>query len=107
MHMHVHLQTATFAVLGDEPFHELHTEAPMPHEIRNGCSAELIDQSAWRKSSYSGNMGNCVEVAPLADGSVALRNSRFPTGPALLFTPNEWSAFIAGAHDGEFDSTEV
>jgi hypothetical protein len=58
----------------------------------------------WIKSSYSGPTGgNCAEVAFLADGAVAMRNSREPDGPALVFTAAEWSAFLAGARDGEFD----
>ena len=57
----------------------------------------------WVKSSYSGPTGgNCVEVAFLADGDVAMRNSRYPDGPALIFTRTEWEAFLGGARDGEF-----
>jgi hypothetical protein len=57
----------------------------------------------WIKSSYSGPTGgNCVEVAFLPDGDVAVRNSRQPDGPALVFTRTEWEAFLGGAHDGEF-----
>ena len=57
----------------------------------------------WVKSSYSGPTGgNCVEVAFLADGEVAMRNSRDPDGPALIFTKAEWDAFLGGARDGEF-----
>ena len=59
--------------------------------------------ATWTKSSYSGPTGgNCVEVAFLTDGRVALRNSRQPDGPALVFTRPEWDAFLSGARDGEF-----
>jgi Domain of unknown function (DUF397) len=69
--------------------------------IANGSSASSITAS-WVKSSYSGPQGNCVEVARLADGSVAMRNSRYPDGPALVFTGSEWAAFLSGAASGEF-----
>lgn len=59
----------------------------------------------WRKASYSNTQGgNCVEVADLADGGRAVRDSKNPSGPSLIFTASEWAAFIAGAKDGEFDS---
>lgn len=68
----------------------------------NGIAADQLDVT-WKKSSWSGPQGgNCVEVAELADGQVAVRNSRFPAGPALVFTAAEWHAFIGGASDGEF-----
>lgn len=57
----------------------------------------------WRKSSYSGTSGNCIEVAELTDGARAVRDSKDPNGPALVFTPAEWAAFTAGVRDGEFD----
>jgi hypothetical protein len=58
----------------------------------------------WRKSQHSNPSGNCVEVAGLPDGAVAIRNSRYPAGPALVCAPAEFSAFLAAARDGEFDS---
>ncbi|WP_430641000.1 DUF397 domain-containing protein [Couchioplanes caeruleus] len=63
-----------------------------------------LSAAAWRKSSYSnGNGGsNCVEVAHVGT-AVAVRDSKYPSGPSLLFTPQEWTAFLAGAKDGEFD----
>ena len=55
-----------------------------------------IDSALWRKSSYSGsNGGNCVEVAALAGGRRAVRDSKDPDGPALLFSPADWRAFTA------------
>jgi hypothetical protein len=63
--------------------------------------ASLLPTVAWRKSSYSNPSGNCVEAALLVDG-VAVRNSRFPDGPALVFTEAEWTAFLLGVKEGDF-----
>ncbi|WP_257573931.1 DUF397 domain-containing protein [Streptomyces sp. JJ66] len=57
----------------------------------------------WRKSHRSNPSGNCVELAELPSGGVAVRNSRFPSGPALIYTDAEIAAFIRGAKDGDFD----
>ena len=57
--------------------------------------------ATWPKSSHSGNNG-CVEVA-YDDDQIAVRDSKDPSGPMLLFTPHEWRAFLAEARDGEFD----
>jgi len=63
----------------------------------------------WRKSSYSGgNGGTCVEVAVLpgskegSDRVIAVRDSKNPDGPALVFTCDVWKAFTAGVNNGEF-----
>jgi len=72
--------------------------------IRNGMPAADLPAVTWRKSRRSGPQGgNCVEIAKLADGQVAIRNSRHPAGPALVFSPDEWAAFVGGAKDGDFD----
>jgi len=70
---------------------------------RNGIAATELIGAAWRKSSYSNSQGNCVEFAPLPDGSVAVRNSRDASGPALVYTRAEIQALLAGVKDGEFD----
>ncbi|WP_280239318.1 DUF397 domain-containing protein [Nocardia abscessus] len=57
--------------------------------------------AVWFKSAYSGTK-DCVEVAHLEGGMVGVRDSKNPTGPALVFTPGEWDAFTAGVNDGEF-----
>ncbi|MDG4823958.1 DUF397 domain-containing protein [Asanoa sp. WMMD1127] len=72
-------------------------------KIKNGVAAPSLGDLTWVKSRYSGAQGNCVELARLTDGTVALRNSRDPGGAALLFTPAEITAMFAGVRDGEFD----
>ncbi len=50
----------------------------------------------WRKSSYSGGEGNCVEVAELPDGGRAVRDSKDPDGPVLTFSADAWRRFTDG-----------
>ncbi|MDK1476120.1 DUF397 domain-containing protein [Streptomyces sp. 549] len=72
-------------------------------QIDNGVPAGRLEGAVWRKSRRSNPSGNCVELAGLADGAVAVRNSRHPSGPALVYTEAEMAAFIRGAKDGDFD----
>ena len=72
-------------------------------QIRNGMKAGDLGPVEWRKSRESNPSGNCVEVAALPDGSVAVRNSRQPEGPALVYTRAEIAAFLTGVRNGEFD----
>jgi len=72
--------------------------------IQNGMPAmELPTVTGWVKSNYSTPSGNCVEVAALENGDVAVRNSRDPQGRALVFTRTEIDAFVRGAAAGDFD----
>nr|BFD95958.1 hypothetical protein KitaXyl93_73180 [Kitasatospora sp. Xyl93] len=56
----------------------------------------------WRKSSYSGNGGQCVEVAPGFPGLMPVRDSKNPHGPALVFPAEAWTSFVAAVRSGEF-----
>ncbi|SNY50276.1 DUF397 domain-containing protein [Paractinoplanes atraurantiacus] len=58
----------------------------------------------WRKSMRSAQ-GNCVEVSYRADqGAILVRDTKAEgRGPVLTFTRSEWSAFVAGVNDGEFN----
>jgi hypothetical protein len=71
--------------------------------IPNGMLATLLHGVTWRKSSHSNPAGECVELANLTNGEVAVRNSRHPGGPVLTFTRVEMAAFIQDAKEGEFD----
>lgn len=75
----------------------------LPMHIDHALQDPRLRDVTWRKSRRSNPSGNCVELARLADGGVAVRNSRYPAGPALLYTPAEITAFIQGAKDGDFD----
>jgi hypothetical protein len=72
-------------------------------QIMNGAKADELGAVQWRKSQASNPSGNCVEVAALPQGEVAMRNSRHPSGPALVYTRAEVAAFLAGVRNGEFD----
>ncbi|MBB5918072.1 hypothetical protein BJY24_006984 [Nocardia transvalensis] len=61
-----------------------------------------LSGARWFKSSRSGGTKDCVEVAFLDQGLVGVRDSKNPSGPALIFTPGEWDAFAAGVRGGTF-----
>jgi hypothetical protein len=68
--------------------------------------ADILSGAVWRKSSRSnGSGGNCVEVATNLAGIVAVRDSKNPNGPALVFTPAQWSTFMARIKGGDFGLT--
>ena len=69
----------------------------------NGMPAGELRGARWWKSGRSSAQGNCVETAKLPGHEVAVRNSRYPQGPALIFSQAEVCAFLEGVRDGDFD----
>ena len=83
-----------------EPRPPRKTDMVKPH---NGMPAGEVTDVTWRKSRRSNPSGNCVELATLPDGQgIALRNSRDPQGPALLFTPSRNRGFRPGCPGWRF-----
>jgi hypothetical protein len=73
-----------------------HARRTTPAQVRGGF---------WRKSSFSNYNGSCIEIGRLQPGRIGVRDTKDNgTGPILIFTDSEWSAFILGAKDGQFDS---
>lgn len=70
---------------------------------KGGANVDLTG-ARWFKSSRSETGSQCLEVAFLGGGHIGVRDSKNSTGPALVFTPGEWDAFLGGARDGEFES---
>ena len=66
-------------------------------------AATQLEGVTWRKAQVSNPSGDCVELARVGDSGVAVRNSRDPQGPALVYTRAEIVAFLRGAKDGDFD----
>ncbi|HEY6423529.1 MAG TPA: DUF397 domain-containing protein [Pseudonocardiaceae bacterium] len=72
-------------------------------QINKDVTASLLRGVSWRKSQHSNPCGNCVELAELADGRIAVRNSRYPSGPALIYSRAEMAAFIAATKGRTLD----
>jgi Domain of unknown function (DUF397) len=66
-------------------------------------SASERESLAWLKARSSTANGQCVEVAS-AVGNIAVRDSKDPDGPILVYTTSEFRAFLDGARNGEFDA---
>jgi hypothetical protein len=62
-----------------------------------------LSRANWRTSSHSGGNGNCVEVAANLPGIIAVRDSKNPAGPELIFPPATWAAFTTAIRAGDFD----
>lgn len=64
-----------------------------------------VSAASWQKSSFSSYNGSCLEIGRLEPGRIGVRDTKDNgTGPILIFTDREWSAFILGAKDGQFDN---
>ncbi len=64
---------------------------------------KLGSSHTWKKSSWSGGNGACVEVASPASCTVAVRDSKDPQGPSLTFSPEAWTAFVSDVDAGVYD----
>jgi hypothetical protein len=65
-------------------------------------TAERLKGRTWRKSSHSNSNSNCIEIAS-AGGNIAVRDSKDPDGPVLIFGADQWQAFLTGITAGELD----
>ena len=71
--------------------------------VHSGVPATDLGTEGWAKPWSGTNGGSCVEAKRLPDGSVALRQSRDPGGPALVYSREEMIAFLRGAKAGQAD----
>jgi hypothetical protein len=63
-----------------------------------------LTHATWKKSSYSGgNEGLCLEVAVNLRNVIAVRDSKTPNGPAIIFTPAQWSRFLHQIKNNELE----
>ncbi|MFF2080201.1 DUF397 domain-containing protein [Kitasatospora sp. NPDC058162] len=63
-----------------------------------------LSDARWRKSTYSGGGGECIEVADGFAGVMPVRDSKDPHGPALVFPATAWQSFVTAVRTGEFDA---
>lgn len=75
----------------------------MTEPIYSGMPAGDLGTEGWQKPWSGTNGGTCVEAKILADGSVALRQSTDPTGPALIYSRSEMVSFLMAAKNGQAD----
>jgi Domain of unknown function (DUF397) len=66
----------------------------------SGQNGDCVEVAAWRKATYSSQNGACVEVAHDLPRIVAVRDSKDPGGPRLAFAPERWRAFTRRVKDG-------
>jgi Domain of unknown function (DUF397) len=63
-----------------------------------------LNVAVWRKSSYSGTQGNCVQVATNLRRIVAVRDSKHPDGALLAVSRTAWAAFVADIQSGQLEA---
>ena len=71
-----------------------------PVQQARGLTADELDGAIWRRSSYSGTHGNCVEVATNLAGMVAVRDSKDPEGAVLVVSSEAWRGLVRKLKDG-------
>lgn len=64
---------------------------PLPRNADDSDKAPAFTE-CWRKSSFSGSIGDCVEVS--SANQISVRDSKAPSGPRLQFPPDVWAAFV-------------
>ncbi len=93
---------ASDSFFGDSAGAGILTQRSPLDEGSDGKKPQLdLGEAEWM--SGSNGVGD-VQIA-FVEGYIAMRDGRSPDGPALIFTPAEWRAFVLGARDGEFDLT--
>jgi hypothetical protein len=60
-----------------------------------------ISAQGWYKSSYSAQANECVETGRITAGGMAVRDSKNPNGPALVFPADAWAAFVTAVKTGD------
>ena len=97
--MHVHLPLQKRVLPSDLSMHvQMHPlvdneRVGIMNQVRNGVSADDLPATVWRKSSFSGAVGNCVELSWL-EGQAGVRNSRDPHGPVLVVPSRVLVSFV-------------
>ncbi|MEC4017618.1 DUF397 domain-containing protein [Streptomyces sp. H27-D2] len=77
-------------------------EAPWSAPPRHVPHSATLIGVHWHRSSWSTAMNNCLEAASLRSGALAVRDSKNTAGPALLFSPPSWAAFVEAVGNGTF-----
>ncbi|MGB8198677.1 MAG: DUF397 domain-containing protein [Pseudonocardiaceae bacterium] len=72
-------------------------------QVTDGMPATPQGEIRWTKSSHSNPYGNCVAMAELAGGKIAIRNSQYLSGPVLFPPRVAMAAFVQAVKEGEFD----